>query len=89
MYGDFIVTEGTYNFIYGGVIQKDFKVIPGGTLVWEGDPLQAEINIEALHENINANPSILLDNPIKLKKFKVLESVKNILIELFSIKIFT
>jgi len=64
MYGDFIVTEGTYNFIYGGVIQKDFKVIPGGTLVWEGDPLQAEINIEALHENINANPSILLDNPI-------------------------
>ena len=64
MYGDFIVSEGTYNFIYGGVIQKDFKVIPGGTLVWEGDPLQAEINIEALHENIDANPSILLDNPI-------------------------
>lgn len=64
IYGDFIVTEGTYNFIYGGVIQKDFRVVPGGTLVWEGDPLQAEINIEAIHDNINANPSILLDNPI-------------------------
>lgn len=64
MYGDFIVSEGTYNFIYGGVIQKDFKVVPGGSLVWEGSPLQAEINIEAIHDNINANPSILLDNPI-------------------------
>lgn len=64
MYGDFIVSEGTYNFIYGGVIQKDFKVVPGGSLVWEGSPLQAEINIEAINDNINANPSILLDNPI-------------------------
>lgn len=64
MYGDFIITEGTYNFIYGGVIQKDFRVVPGGTLVWEGSPLQAEINIEAIHDNISANPSILLDTPI-------------------------
>lgn len=64
MYGDFIISEGTYNFIYGGVIQKDFRVVPGGTLVWEGSPLQAEINIEAIHDNINANPSILLDTPI-------------------------
>lgn len=64
MYGDFLVTEGTYNFIYGGVIQKDFEVVEGGTLVWEGDPLQAEINITAVHKGINANPSVLLDNPI-------------------------
>ncbi|MEZ4782147.1 MAG: translocation/assembly module TamB domain-containing protein [Flavobacteriaceae bacterium] len=63
MYGDFIIKEGTYNFIYGGVIQKDFRVVQGGTLVWEGSPLQAEINIEAIHDNITANPSILLDNP--------------------------
>ncbi|MBT8273983.1 MAG: translocation/assembly module TamB domain-containing protein, partial [Bacteroidia bacterium] len=64
MYGDFIVTEGVYNFIYGGLIQKEFKVLPGGTLVWEGDPLQAQINIKALYDKIQANPSILLDNPI-------------------------
>jgi hypothetical protein len=64
MYGDFIVTEGVYNFIYGGLIQKEFKVLDGGTLVWEGDPLQAEINIKAVYDKIQANPSILLDNPI-------------------------
>jgi len=64
MYGDFIVVEGVYNFIYAGLIEKEFKVLPGGTLVWEGDPLQAEINIEAVYDDIQANPSILLDNPI-------------------------
>ncbi|MBT8259144.1 MAG: translocation/assembly module TamB [Bacteroidia bacterium] len=64
MYGDFIVTEGVYNFIYGGLIQKEFSVLPGGTLVWEGDPLQAQINIKAVYDKIQANPTMLLDNPI-------------------------
>ena len=64
MYGDFIVSEGTYNFIYGGVIQKDFEVLQGGTLAWDGAPLEAEINITAVHKGITANPSVLLDNPI-------------------------
>ena len=64
MFGDFFVTEGTYNFNYQGVIQKAFKVKPGGTLLWEGDPLSADINIQAVYDDIEANPSILLDNPI-------------------------
>jgi len=64
MYGDFIVDEGVYNFVYGGLIQKEFKVEQGGTLVWEGDPLKAQINIKAVYDGIQANPSILLDNPI-------------------------
>ncbi|MBN4084904.1 translocation/assembly module TamB domain-containing protein [Flavobacteriaceae bacterium AH-315-B10] len=64
MYGDFIVDEGIYNFVYGGLIQKEFKVEQGGTLVWEGDPLKAQINIKAVYDGIEANPSILLDNPI-------------------------
>jgi len=64
MYGDFIANEGVYNFVYGGLIEKEFNVLPGGTLVWEGDPLKAQINIEAVYDGIEANPSILLDNPI-------------------------
>jgi polyisoprenoid-binding protein YceI len=64
MYGDFIVNEGVYNFVYGGLIQKEFEVEQGGTLAWEGDPLKALINIKAVYDDIQANPSILLDNPI-------------------------
>ena len=64
MYGDFIVEEGVYNFVYGGLIQKEFRVEQGGTMAWEGDPLKAEINIKAVYDGIQANPSVLLDNPI-------------------------
>lgn len=63
MWGDFLTFEGIYNFIYGGIIQKQFLVEPGGTITWEGDPLKAEINLKAIYQT-QANPSILLDNPI-------------------------
>ncbi|MEJ2113175.1 MAG: translocation/assembly module TamB, partial [Flavobacteriaceae bacterium] len=63
IYGDFSVFEGVYNFLYGGVVQKKFVVEPGGTLAWEGNPLNALINIKAIYET-SANPSPLLDNPI-------------------------
>ncbi|MEN3322279.1 translocation/assembly module TamB domain-containing protein [Mariniflexile soesokkakense] len=63
MWGDFSVFEGVYNFAYGGLIQKDFIVQPGGTIAWEGDPLKAQIDMLAIYKT-QANPSPLLDNPI-------------------------
>lgn len=63
MWGDFIVFEGVYNFAYGGFVQKQFSVQPGGSLAWEGDPLNALINMDAVYKT-QANPSPLLDNPI-------------------------
>ena len=63
MWGDFSVFEGTYNFAYGGLIQKEFTVQPGGTIAWEGDPLDALLNMKAVYKT-QANPSPLLDNPI-------------------------
>ncbi len=63
MWGDFAVYEGTYNFKYGGFIEKKFKVEEGGNIVWEGDPLAAQINLKAVYST-TANPSVLLDNPI-------------------------
>ena len=36
----------------------------GGTIVWEGDPLEAQLNIEATYEVPGgANPALLVDNP--------------------------
>ncbi len=63
MWGDFLTFDGVYNFIYGGLIQRQFKVQPGGTITWDGDPLKAQINIKAIY-NARANPTPLLDNPI-------------------------
>lgn len=63
MWGDFAVFEGYYNFKYGGFVEKKFKVEEGGSIAWEGDPMDAELNLKAVYEG-SANPSVLLDNPI-------------------------
>ncbi|WP_298345984.1 translocation/assembly module TamB [uncultured Algibacter sp.] len=63
MWGDYAVFEGVYNFAYGGLIQKQFIVQPGGTIAWEGEPALPEINMLAVYKT-QANPSPLLDNPI-------------------------
>ncbi|GAB4163806.1 MAG: translocation/assembly module TamB domain-containing protein [Winogradskyella sp.] len=63
MWGDFLVFEGIYNFKYGGFVEKRFEVEQGGSIVWEGDPMGAEINLKAIYKT-TANPSVLLDNPI-------------------------
>ncbi|SMP19647.1 Family of unknown function [Muriicola jejuensis] len=61
MFGDFVVVTGTYNYRFGGVIDKSFTVKPGGSIVWDGTPLAAQLNMEAVY-SLNANPAPLLDN---------------------------
>jgi len=63
MWGGFSVFEGVYNFAYGGLVQKEFVVQPGGTLAWDGEPLKARIDMKAIYKT-QANPSPLLDTPI-------------------------
>ena len=64
IWGDFIAYDGVYNFKNLGVIDKRFAVQQGGTIVWEGDPLEAQLNIEAIYQVPGgANPALLVDNP--------------------------
>ena len=69
MWGDYITFEGIYNFKNLGVIDKKFNVKPGGTIVWEGNTLEAQMDLEAVY-NVpgGANPALLLDNPNFNKK---------------------
>lgn len=61
MYGDFQAYEGYYNFKYGGIIDKKFTVKKGGYISWEGNPMKARLNLEAVYKT-SANPSVLLEN---------------------------
>lgn len=70
MWGDFMASEGTYNFKYGGIIDKKFKLKKGGSITWEGDPMRAVLNLEAVYTT-TANPAILLDNPSVNRKVPV------------------
>ncbi|MEL6916284.1 MAG: translocation/assembly module TamB domain-containing protein [Bacteroidota bacterium] len=61
MYGEFVAVTGEYNYKFGGLIDKTFTVKPGGRIVWDGDPLAASLDMEAIY-SLNANPAPLLDN---------------------------
>lgn len=62
MYGDFQVYEGEFDFRYGGIIQRNIGVVPGGNITWDGAPERANLNLSAVYKT-QANPSVLLDNP--------------------------
>ncbi|WP_373056276.1 translocation/assembly module TamB domain-containing protein [Zunongwangia sp. H14] len=70
MWGDFIVYEGVYNFKYAGLVQKVFRVKSGGSINWDGNPVRAELDVSAVYQ-LNANPSVLLENPTINRKIPV------------------
>ena len=70
MWGDFQAYEGTYNFKYGGIIDKKFIVKKGGYISWEGNPMKARLNLEAIYKT-SANPALLLENSSFNKKVPV------------------
>lgn len=61
MYGDFQVQEGEYNFKYGGIIDKKFSVEKGGTIRWDGDPMNAVLDLQATYKTM-ANPAVLVES---------------------------
>lgn len=69
MWGDFQAYEGTYNFRTTG-INKRFSVKKGGSISWDGNPLKAQLNLEAVYKT-TANPSLLIDNSSFNKKVPV------------------
>ena len=50
MYGDYLIESGDYLFTLQNVINKKFKVNRGGTILWTGDPYNAEIDIDAVYK---------------------------------------
>ncbi len=56
MFGDYTIEKGNYLFTFWNVINKDFSVRKGGTIVWNGDPFAAQINLEAEYKNLSVTP---------------------------------
>ncbi|MBX2974350.1 MAG: translocation/assembly module TamB domain-containing protein, partial [Flavobacteriales bacterium] len=47
MRGQVEVTEGDYLFTLRNVVNKKFEVVPGGRITWYGDPLDAQLDLQA------------------------------------------
>ncbi|MGV3504233.1 MAG: translocation/assembly module TamB domain-containing protein [Adhaeribacter sp.] len=60
MEGQIEIIRGAYNFTLYNVINKEFLIRPGGTIIWNGDPYEGIMNITATYtQTVPIPPSIL------------------------------
>lgn len=55
MFGRFDITDGRYNFVSGDIFTRRFQLESGGSIVWEGAPDNARLNLNAFYR---ARPDI-------------------------------
>lgn len=49
LFGNYVAEDGFYLFSYGP-IQRKFNIVKGGTVTFNGDPLAAKLNINAIND---------------------------------------
>ncbi|MBW3129145.1 translocation/assembly module TamB domain-containing protein [Hymenobacter profundi] len=59
--GALAVKEGQYHMSLYDLVERDFEIAEGSTIVWAGDPYNAQLNVSAIY-NIKAAPSELLSS---------------------------
>lgn len=55
MFGRFNITGGRYQFVSGDIFSRRFELESGGSIIWEGDPANARLNLNAIYR---ARPDI-------------------------------
>src|SRR6185503_11708513 len=61
MFGPVVFTEAWYNFTLYDIINKEFEVVPGGSITWYGDPYQGQVKINATYNQLASFAPILND----------------------------
>ncbi|MBP8983105.1 MAG: translocation/assembly module TamB domain-containing protein, partial [Bacteroidales bacterium] len=61
LYGRYTLESGSYQFIIQDLLRRDFNILQGSTINFSGDPLEAEMNINAIYSVVNVSLSDLLD----------------------------
>jgi hypothetical protein len=65
MYGNYVISKGSYLFTLKNVINKKFKITEGGTINWNGDPFEADINLDAVYKLRTSLNEILVSDSSK------------------------
>lgn len=55
IFGQFNISGGNYQFVSGDIFTRRFNLDSGGSIIWEGDPKNARLNINAVY---SARPNI-------------------------------
>jgi hypothetical protein len=62
MYGMLELTQGSYLFTLKNLLNKPFEVKPGGTIAWYGDPMAAELDMQAIYK-VSASLNDIIPDP--------------------------
>jgi len=54
MFGDYTLSQGDYLFTFQNFVNKKFEIENGATMVWDGNPYTAQMDLTALYK-INTN----------------------------------
>ncbi|NOU47132.1 MAG: translocation/assembly module TamB [Bacteroidales bacterium] len=49
LYGDYILQDGQFNFIFENLPRKKFDLMEGGKISWTGDPYDAMIDVKGIY----------------------------------------
>ena len=52
--GPFTVVDGGYTVEFYGLVKKRFELVPGGTIIWDGDPLTGRMDVRAKYSTTAA-----------------------------------
>jgi hypothetical protein len=61
MYGMLEITQGSYLFTLKNLLNKPFEVKPGGSIAWYGDPMGAELDMQAIYKGSASLNDIIPD----------------------------
>ncbi len=70
IYGTYTISEGDYLFTLQNVINKRFSLEKGGTISWNGDPVKAQLDINAIYR-LRASPyDLMVGDSLSRAKYK-------------------
>ncbi len=61
MFGNYNIEKGDYLFTLQGVINKKFRIEDGSSIIWNGDPLDATMDIRAVYRVKTSLRQLLMD----------------------------
>ncbi len=61
--GRYEVSEGSYNLSFYKLVKRRFEIDKGGTIIWSGNPLNAQLDLRARFE-VETTPLDLISNQI-------------------------
>ncbi|GAA4428150.1 translocation/assembly module TamB domain-containing protein [Pontibacter saemangeumensis] len=72
MFGTFEITQGAYNLnLLEGLITREFDIVPGGTISWNGDPVNGQMNITATYTQMASLETLIQSTSASQRRYPV------------------